>query len=128
MPNLPGTCHVYASPAIIKADHILRNGQADLVVLARQLLRDPYWPLHAAAELRVETTWLNQYLRAKTWGGPYCRPFPQHAAFSVQLSAEATVWAMRVTMVIGPTPPGTGVYAAHRPITAASSISPTLPV
>jgi 2,4-dienoyl-CoA reductase-like NADH-dependent reductase (Old Yellow Enzyme family) len=48
-----------------QADHILRNGQADLVVLARQLLRDPYWPLHAAAELRAETTWPNQYLRAK---------------------------------------------------------------
>ena len=49
-----------------QADHILRNGQADLVVLARQLLRDPYWPLHAAAELRAETAWPNQYLRAKT--------------------------------------------------------------
>jgi 2,4-dienoyl-CoA reductase-like NADH-dependent reductase (Old Yellow Enzyme family) len=48
-----------------QADHILRNGQADLVVLARQLLRDPYWPLHAAAELRAETAWPNQYLRAK---------------------------------------------------------------
>jgi len=49
-----------------QADHILRNGQADLVVLARQLLRDPYWPLHAAAELRAETPWPRQYLRAKT--------------------------------------------------------------
>jgi 2,4-dienoyl-CoA reductase-like NADH-dependent reductase (Old Yellow Enzyme family) len=48
-----------------QADHILRNGQADLVVLARQLLRDPYWPLHAAAELRAEAPWPNQYLRAK---------------------------------------------------------------
>lgn len=48
-----------------QADHILRNGQADLVVLARQLLRDPYWPLRAAAELRAEMTWPNQYLRAK---------------------------------------------------------------
>ncbi len=48
-----------------QADHILRNGQADLVVLARQLLRDPYWPLRAAAELREETAWPNQYLRAK---------------------------------------------------------------
>jgi 2,4-dienoyl-CoA reductase-like NADH-dependent reductase (Old Yellow Enzyme family) len=48
-----------------QADHILQNGQADLVVLARQLLRDPYWPLRAAAELREETAWPNQYLRAK---------------------------------------------------------------
>jgi 2,4-dienoyl-CoA reductase-like NADH-dependent reductase (Old Yellow Enzyme family) len=49
-----------------QADHVLRNGQADLVVLARQLLRDPYWPLHAAAELRTDVPWPSQYLRAKT--------------------------------------------------------------
>ena len=40
-----------------QADHIIRNGQADLVILARQLLRDPYWPLHAAAELHAEAPW-----------------------------------------------------------------------
>lgn len=33
------------------ADEIVRSGQADLVLLARQLLRDPYWPAHAAREL-----------------------------------------------------------------------------
>ena len=49
-----------------QAEQILRNGQADLVVLARQFLRDPYWPLHAAAELRAEVAWPPQYLRAKT--------------------------------------------------------------
>ncbi len=49
----------------VQADHVLRTGQADLVVMARQLLRDPYWPLHAAAELRAEAPWPNQYLRAK---------------------------------------------------------------
>ncbi len=49
-----------------QADQILRNGQADLVVLARQLLRDPYWPLHAAAELHAEAAWPSQYLRART--------------------------------------------------------------
>jgi len=48
-----------------QADHVIRTGQADLVVMARQLLRDPYWPLHAAAELRAEAPWPNQYLRAK---------------------------------------------------------------
>lgn len=48
-----------------QADHILRTGQADLVVMARQLLRDPYWPLRAAAELRAEAAWPNQYLRAR---------------------------------------------------------------
>jgi len=35
-----------------QADEIIRNGRADLVLLARASLRDPYWPLHAARELR----------------------------------------------------------------------------
>jgi 2,4-dienoyl-CoA reductase-like NADH-dependent reductase (Old Yellow Enzyme family) len=48
-----------------QAEHVLRAGQADLVLLARELLRDPYWPLHAAARLKAEVTWPNQYLRAK---------------------------------------------------------------
>ncbi len=48
-----------------QADHILRTGQADIVTLARELLRDPYWPLRAAAELHAEISWPNQYLRAK---------------------------------------------------------------
>jgi hypothetical protein len=37
-----------------------------VVVLGRQLLRDPSWPLRAAGELRAETGWPVQYLRAKT--------------------------------------------------------------
>jgi 2,4-dienoyl-CoA reductase-like NADH-dependent reductase (Old Yellow Enzyme family) len=48
-----------------QADQILRSGQADLVVIARQLLRDPYWPLHAARELGVDLAWPVQYQRAK---------------------------------------------------------------
>lgn len=47
-----------------QADHILRTGQADVVLLARELLRDPYWPLRAAAELKKEARWPPQYLRA----------------------------------------------------------------
>jgi 2,4-dienoyl-CoA reductase-like NADH-dependent reductase (Old Yellow Enzyme family) len=47
-----------------QADQIVRTGQADLVLLARQMLRDPYWPLHAADELGVAMTWPPQYLRA----------------------------------------------------------------
>lgn len=47
-----------------QADQIVRTGQADLVLLARQMLRDPYWPLHAAEELGVAMTWPPQYLRA----------------------------------------------------------------
>jgi 2,4-dienoyl-CoA reductase-like NADH-dependent reductase (Old Yellow Enzyme family) len=47
-----------------QADQIVRNGQADLVMLARELLRDPYWPLHAAAALGVPAPWPVQYVRA----------------------------------------------------------------
>lgn len=48
-----------------QADHIIRTGQADLVLLARELLRDPYWPLRAAHKLGQAGPWPNQYLRAK---------------------------------------------------------------
>ena len=47
-----------------QADAIITNGQADLVLLARELLRDPYWPLHAADKLNVVVPWPAQYLRA----------------------------------------------------------------
>ncbi|HVZ73487.1 MAG TPA: NADH:flavin oxidoreductase/NADH oxidase [Polyangia bacterium] len=48
-----------------QAEHVLRNGQADMVFLARALLRDPYWPLRAATELGVSTPWPPQYERAR---------------------------------------------------------------
>ncbi|MBE0603432.1 MAG: NADH:flavin oxidoreductase/NADH oxidase [Deltaproteobacteria bacterium] len=48
-----------------QAEQIVSTGQADVVSLARQLLRDPYWPLHAAKALHVEAPWPNQYLRAR---------------------------------------------------------------
>ncbi len=48
-----------------QADAIVRTGQADAVLLARELLRDPYFPLHAAYELGQDLAWPNQYLRAK---------------------------------------------------------------
>jgi 2,4-dienoyl-CoA reductase-like NADH-dependent reductase (Old Yellow Enzyme family) len=47
-----------------EADAIIRNGQADMVLLARELLRQPYWPLHAAKELGVEFEPPIQYGRA----------------------------------------------------------------
>ena len=47
-----------------QADQIIRSGQADLVLLARELLRNPYWPLHAAEVLQQQTTWPVQYARA----------------------------------------------------------------
>jgi 2,4-dienoyl-CoA reductase-like NADH-dependent reductase (Old Yellow Enzyme family) len=46
------------------AEQVLGNGDADLVVLGRTLLADPYWPLHAARELRASIEWPVQYERA----------------------------------------------------------------
>ncbi len=48
-----------------QAEKIVATGQADAVLLARQLLRDPYWPLHAAKELGAGLAWPKQYERAK---------------------------------------------------------------
>jgi 2,4-dienoyl-CoA reductase-like NADH-dependent reductase (Old Yellow Enzyme family) len=48
-----------------QAEAILTNGQADLVLLAREFLRDPYFPLHAAYELGDDVKWPVQYERAK---------------------------------------------------------------
>ncbi|MEO5893242.1 MAG: NADH:flavin oxidoreductase/NADH oxidase, partial [Ferruginibacter sp.] len=48
-----------------EAEQILANQQADLIILARQLLRDPYFPLHAAKELGADVPWPVQYERAK---------------------------------------------------------------
>ena len=48
-----------------QAESILQEEKADLVVLARELLRNPYFPLNAAKELGVDLTWPVQYLRSK---------------------------------------------------------------
>ncbi len=48
-----------------QADEVVASGQADIVLLARQELRDPYWPLHAARELGVEVARPVQYERAR---------------------------------------------------------------
>ncbi len=50
-----------------QAEEILRNNQADLILLARQFLRDPYFPLHAARELNEDIPWPEQYDRAKKY-------------------------------------------------------------
>lgn len=58
-----GTVGMITEPA--QAEHILRTGQADLILLARELLRDPYWPLHADDDLGgKQATWPAQYQRA----------------------------------------------------------------
>jgi 2,4-dienoyl-CoA reductase-like NADH-dependent reductase (Old Yellow Enzyme family) len=48
-----------------QADEIVSSGQADLVFVAREELRDPYFPLHAAKALHVKIPWPKQYLRAQ---------------------------------------------------------------
>jgi 2,4-dienoyl-CoA reductase-like NADH-dependent reductase (Old Yellow Enzyme family) len=48
-----------------QAERILAEREADLIFIARGLLRDPYWPLHAAHELGVDVAWPKQYARAK---------------------------------------------------------------
>ena len=48
-----------------QADEIVRSGKADLVLLAREELRDPYFPLHAARALGTPIAWPKQYLRAR---------------------------------------------------------------
>ncbi len=50
----------------MQADQVIRNGEADIVLLAREMLRDPYWALHAAPAVHKEIDyWPPQYLRAK---------------------------------------------------------------
>jgi 2,4-dienoyl-CoA reductase-like NADH-dependent reductase (Old Yellow Enzyme family) len=48
----------------VQAEHIIRTEQADAVIMAREFLRDPYWPLRAARELEQLIAWPVQYLRA----------------------------------------------------------------
>ena len=51
--------------SVEQAEAILTNGQADLILLAREFLRNPYFPLHAAHELGEDMVWPVQYERAK---------------------------------------------------------------
>ena len=63
---LTGTVGMITSP--VQAEHILATGQADAVIIAREFLRDPYWPLRAASELGQHISWPVQYLRAAPEG------------------------------------------------------------
>lgn len=58
-----GAVGMIISPA--QAEEIIASGKADLVFLARELLRDPYFPQRAAYELGYDTQWAKQYERAK---------------------------------------------------------------
>lgn len=53
-----------------QAQVVIQSGQADMVLLAREMLRDPYWPMKAASELGQTISWPAQYLRAGPKGAP----------------------------------------------------------
>ena len=63
---LTGAVGMITDPA--QAAHIIRTSQADLVIIAREFLRDPYWTVHAAAALGETASWPSQYLRAAPRG------------------------------------------------------------
>jgi 2,4-dienoyl-CoA reductase-like NADH-dependent reductase (Old Yellow Enzyme family) len=57
-----------------QADTIVAEGKADLVLLGRELLREPYWPVHAATALGEPASWPTQYLRAAPRDSPARKP------------------------------------------------------
>jgi 2,4-dienoyl-CoA reductase-like NADH-dependent reductase (Old Yellow Enzyme family) len=59
---MTGAVGLIASP--VQAENIIATGEADVILMAREFLRDPYWPLRAARELNQSITWPVQYLRA----------------------------------------------------------------
>jgi 2,4-dienoyl-CoA reductase-like NADH-dependent reductase (Old Yellow Enzyme family) len=59
---MTGAVGMITSP--IQAEQIVGTGHADVIIIAREFLRDPYWPLRAARELGQSISWPVQYLRA----------------------------------------------------------------
>jgi 2,4-dienoyl-CoA reductase-like NADH-dependent reductase (Old Yellow Enzyme family) len=57
-----------------QADTILREGRADVIEMAREFLREPYWPLHVAHQEGFPASWPAQYLRAAPQGTPPREP------------------------------------------------------
>jgi len=53
-----------------QAEEILREGKADVILMAREFLRQPYWPLEAARQSEQTVAWPAQYLRAAPDGSP----------------------------------------------------------
>jgi 2,4-dienoyl-CoA reductase-like NADH-dependent reductase (Old Yellow Enzyme family) len=59
---MTGAVGLITSP--VQAEQIIATGEADAILMAREFLRDPYWPLRAARELGQSVLWPVQYLRA----------------------------------------------------------------
>jgi len=60
---LTGAVGIITKPE--QAEEIISSNKADVVIMAREFLRNPYFPLHAAKALGAEVTWPVQYERAK---------------------------------------------------------------
>ena len=63
---MTGAVGLITSP--VQAEQIIATGEADAILMAREFLRDPYWPLRAARELGQSVSWPVQYLRAAPAG------------------------------------------------------------
>lgn len=63
---MTGAVGMITSP--IQAEQIIATGHADVTIIAREFLRDPYWPLRAAGKLGQSISWPVQYLRAAPKG------------------------------------------------------------
>jgi 2,4-dienoyl-CoA reductase-like NADH-dependent reductase (Old Yellow Enzyme family) len=91
---MTGAVGMITSP--VQAEHVVGTGQADAVIIARELLRNPYWPLQAARELGQSIAWPAQYLRAA----------PEGAPARVPLSALGDPVSSRANRPSATTPPG----------------------
>ncbi len=69
-----GTVGMITDP--VQADTVIRTQQADLVFIAREMLRDPYWPMRAARELKQPIAWPAQYARAADGKPPLREAIP----------------------------------------------------
>ena len=67
-----GAVGMITTPA--EAYQILREDKADLIFMAREFLRKPYWPLETAHKLGYSVSWPVQYLRAAPDGSPAREP------------------------------------------------------
>ena len=67
-----------------QAEEIVAGGEADVVLLGRELLRDPHWPLRAARKLGVDVPWPLQY-EQRTGVGLPLRPTPAAVLHTSQL-------------------------------------------
>ena len=74
-----------------QADHIIATGQADLVLIAREFLRDPYFPLRAARELGRTISWPKQYLRSAPANSPRRAVVEEDSKTAAAPKSESTV-------------------------------------